>query len=329
MHTRILKRLVTTSLTVVCFYVPTFYTYAAKTPNCDNILATNRTSVSDNMVALLGKDISKSNHITTVIPTQNNPFVTEELVSVANDVSPNGYLPKQKPEAIMAIRANLEQAAAEAERLQSTLELAFISLVEGYCKFSDHELTEFAKIDFDHAEGLVLYSIPALIAMVDQSYAKAVKPEEENESENNEAIAAASYQSENVLVKVEEFDGSHLTFSVTNIASEGAVEPEFNTFKAYRNESGSLTYRTESLLSIEDDSCKSIPSIGVAELSSQESKSLSISPGETRKFVTQLESEVDPHSQLSLEFPARALSTDKPFSLSFADSSTMATAVVN
>lgn len=326
MNTRILRRLVTTSLSVVCFYVPTFYTNAAA-PNCDNILATNRTSVSDKMVSLLGKDITISNHITTVIPTQNNPFVTEELVSVSNDVSPNGSLPKQTPEEIKAVRANLEQATQEAERLQSTLELAFVGVLDGYCQFSTHELTEAAKIDFDHVEGLVLYSIPALIAMVDQSYAMAVKPDEENNE--NETTAIASYQSDNVLVKVEEFDGSHLTFSVTNVAAEGAVEPEFNTFKAYRTDSGSLTYRTESLLSIQDASGNSLPTIGIAELSSQEEESLTISPGETRKFITQLESEVDPHSQLSIEFPARALNTAESFSLSFADSSALATAGVN
>ncbi len=209
MNTHLLKRVVTTSLSVVCFYVPNFYTYAATAPNCDDIISTNRISASDKMISLLGKDITKSNHVTTVIPAENNPFVTEELVSVANDVSPNGYLPEHTPEEIMEIRASIEQAALEAERLQSTLELAFVGLLDGYCKFSSHELTENAKIDFDHVEGLVLYSIPALLVMVDQSYAMAMKRTDpqpnvaEPQNENGE-MTTASYQNDNALIQVEE-----------------------------------------------------------------------------------------------------------------------------
>ncbi len=219
MNTQILKRLVTTSLSVACISVPSFYTFAATSSDCDDIVSVSRTSASENMVTLLGQDISKSNHVTTVIPAENNPFVTEALVSIANEVSPNGIFPQYTPEEMMEIRTHLEQAALEAERLQSTLELAFVGLLEGYCKFSDPELLEQAKIDFDHVEGLVLYSIPTLLAMVDQSYAIATKPTDEQLSSEQPSsdephsdeqpsdkgeIATASNQKDTVLVKVEE-----------------------------------------------------------------------------------------------------------------------------
>ncbi len=218
MKTQKLRRLVTTSLSIACFSVPTFYTFAATSSDCDDIVSMSRTSVSENMVALLGKDISKSNHVTTVIPVENNPFVTEALVSIANEVSPNGILPQHTPEEIMEIRTNLEQAALEAEKLQSALELTFVGLLDGYCHFSSHELVEEAKIDFDHVEGLVLYSIPTLLSMVDQSYAMATKPTEEQpsaeevqsadpvseEQHSDEGeIATASYQKDKVSVAVE------------------------------------------------------------------------------------------------------------------------------
>ncbi len=344
MNTRILIRLVITGIVATCSYFPAYYAYAAISPNCNNILATNRNAVSQRMVVLLGQDITKSNRITTVIPAENNPFVTEELVSVANDVSPNGRFPKKTPEDIQKIRANLDQAAKEAERLKSTFELAFISLVDGYCEFSNHKSTQSAKIDFDHLEGLTLYSIPALIALVDQSYAIAKKrsdkqpqnaderkrdQREQNDNLYQSEPATASYQNDNVLVKVEDFDGSNITFSVTNIGSEGQLEPQFNTFSAYRNKSGNIMYKPESLLSLVDIEGKRLHTIGIAELSSQGAKSLSISPGETRKFVTQLVSKVPPHAQLNLEFPARALNTDRSFSLSFTDAIAIATADVN
>ncbi|ANQ28086.1 hypothetical protein OTK59_03725 [Vibrio natriegens] len=342
MKTRITKVLVVTGLAVLISYFPVYYSYAATSPNCNNILATNRTSVSQKMVMLLGQDITKSNHITTVIPTAKNPFVTEELVSVSNDVSPNGRYPKRTLNDIQRMRSNLNLAAKEAERLKGTYELALISLIDGYCQFSNNKLTQHAKIDFDHLEGLTLYSIPALIAMADQSYAMFKKqsnkqPSESNErnndQQNNEegssAVAAASYQNDNVMVKVEDFDGSNVTFSVTNIGAEGELEPQFNTFSAYRNESGNLLYRPESLLSIEDNDGNSIPTIGIAELSSHGSKHLSISPGETRTFVTQLVQRAPEHAQLSIEFPAKALNTEQPFSLSFTDLIAIATADIN
>ncbi|MGP8305753.1 hypothetical protein [Vibrio sp. YIC-376] len=342
MKTRRLKGLVIVGLSVLFFYFPAYFAYAASPPNCINILATNRTAVSQKMLVLLGEDITKSNRITTVVPTKKNPFVTEELVSVANYVSPNTRYPNRTLKDIERLRANLAQAAKEAERLKGTFELAFISLVDGYCQFSSHELTQYAKIDFDHLEGLTLYSIPALIEMADQSYALAnkqsqsdEKPNESNQSNNDRqqreegAVAAASYQGDNVLVKVEDFDGSNVTFSVTNIGSEGELEPQFNTFSAYRNESGNLLYRPESLLSVEDSDGNSLPTIGIAELSSQGGKRLSIAPGETRKFVTQLITKAPEHAELSLEFPARALNTDRPFSLSFTDLIAIATADIN
>ncbi|MDV6252348.1 hypothetical protein [Vibrio sp. EA2] len=342
MNTRRLKGLVAAGLSVLFCYLPAFYSYAATSPNCNNILATNRTSVSQKMVALLGQDITKSNHVTTVIPTEKNPFVTEELVSVANDVSPNSRYPQRTLREIERLRTNLALAARETERLKGTYELALISLIDGYCQFSNHQLTQHAKIDFDHLEGLTLYSIPTLIAMADQSYAMVKKqsnkqPGESNKPNNDEqnseeeasAVAAASYQNDNVLVKVENFDGSNVTFSVTNIGSEGELEPQFNTFSAYRSESGNLLYRPESLLSIEDDDGNSLPTIGIAELSSQGSQRLSISPGETRKFVTKLIRKAPEHAQLSIEFPARALNTDQSFSLSFTDLIAIATADIN
>ena len=342
MNTRRLKGLVIIGLSALFSYFPAYFAYAASSPNCNNILATNRTAVSQKMLVLLGEDITKSNRITTVVPTEKNPFVTEELVSVANDVSPNSRYPKRTLKDIERLRANLVQAAKEAERLKGTFELALISLVDGYCQFSNNKMTQYAKIDFDHLEGLILYSIPALIEMADQSYALANKRSDKQPSESNETnrnrqqreegastVAAASYQSDNVLVKVEDFDGSNVTFSVTNIGSEGELEPQFNTFSAYRNESGNLLYRPESLLSIEDSDGNSLPTIGIAELSSQGGKRLSISPGETRKFVTQLITKAPEHAQLRLEFPARALNTDRPFSLSFTDLIAIATADIN
>ncbi len=54
------------------------------------------------------------------------------------------------------------KAAQEVSRLQALGEVAFVSLIDGYCQFSNHELTQHAKIDFDHLEGLTLYSIPAV-----------------------------------------------------------------------------------------------------------------------------------------------------------------------
>lgn len=337
MNTRALERLLITGLTVICSYFPASYSYAAIAPNCDNVLATNKTSVSQRMVTLLGKDITKSNRITTVVPAQNNPFVTEDLVWVANDVSPNGHLPTQAPEEIIKVRAHLEQAAIEAERLKKTYELAFISKVEGYCQFANNRQTQFAKIDFDHLEGLTLYSIPALIALVDQSYTMALKRTdgkltEQTSNKNNSpqsAAAAAGYQGDNVFVKVEQFDGSNVTFSVTNTGSKGLLEPQFNSFTAYRNASGNLTYRPVTLLSVADASGNSLPTIGVAELSAKSGESLSIAPGETRTFVTQLVSEVAPSAQLSLEFPARALNTGSAFSLPFSDSRALSTADIN
>ena len=342
MNIRISKGLVITVAAVLFTYISAYYSHAATSPNCNNILATNRTTVSQKMVALLGKDITKSNRITTVVPTAKNPFVTEELVSVSNDVSPNGRYPKRTLKDIQRMRANLAQAAKEAERLKGTYELAFVSLVDGYCQFSSHKLTQYAKIDFDHLEGLTLYSIPALIAMADQSYAMGKKQSNKQSSESNNrsedeqqnqeaasAVAAASYQNDNVLVKVEDFDGSNVTFSVTNIGSKGELEPQFNSFSAYRNESGNLLYRPESLLSIEDTNGNSLPTIGIAEISTQGRKRLSISPGETRKFVTQLVKKVPEHTQLSLEFPAKALNTERPFSLSFTDLIAIATANIN
>lgn len=82
------------------------------------------------MMVLLGEDITKSNRITTVIPAQNNPFVTEELVSVSNDVSPNGRLPQKTLEEIRKVRSDLEKAAQEVSRLQGTFEVAFVSLID-------------------------------------------------------------------------------------------------------------------------------------------------------------------------------------------------------
>ena len=69
--------------------------------------------------------------------------------------------------------------------------------------------------------------------------------------------------------------------------------------------------------------------MGIAELSSQGGSDISISPGETRKFVTSIASEVAPHTQLSLEFPAKVLNTERDFTLSFSDTSAVATANVN
>ncbi|MCV5223706.1 hypothetical protein OFC57_32875, partial [Escherichia coli] len=88
-----------------------FAAYANTSPNCSDVLAGNTTAASQKMMVLLGEDITKSNRITTVIPAENNPFVTEELVSVSNDVSPNGRLSQKSLEEIRKVRSNLEKAA--------------------------------------------------------------------------------------------------------------------------------------------------------------------------------------------------------------------------
>ncbi|CAM2772207.1 hypothetical protein [Vibrio mytili] len=332
-------RLVITSLSIfLSLSLMTSYTYANTKPYCGDILTSNRGTTSQKMIALLGEDITQSNRITTVIPAKNNPFVTEELVAVANSVSPNGRFPKQTPADIDKMRNNIKNAWLEIDRLQSTFELAFINLVDGHCQFPNRRATQDAKIDFDHLEGLSFYSIPALLALVDQSYALAMKRSDQalEEKAKNEkkqkssehqagAATAASYQSENVLVKVEDFDGSNITFSVTNIGAEGSLEPKFNTFSAYRNTSGNLAYNPTSLLTLSDAEGHKVPTMGVALLSSSGGDRLAIMPGETRKFVTSVASKVSPHAQLSLEFPANALDTEQAFALSFSDAIAVAT----
>ncbi|EMN7356208.1 hypothetical protein WB890_001825 [Vibrio parahaemolyticus] len=342
MNTRTTTGLVTTGWSVIFSLFTAFAVYASTSPNCSDVLAGNTTAVSQKMMVLLGEYITKSNRITTVIPAQNNPFVTEELVSVSNDVSPNGRLPQKTLEEIRKVRSDLEKAAQEVSQLQGTFEVAFVSLIDGYCQFSNHELTQHAKIDFDHLEGLTLYSIPALLAMVDQSYAMAenrlaneqnqlsnIEKEKQRQKQQASAAAAARYQDGNVLVKVENFDGSNVMFSVTNVGSQGSLQPNFNTFSAYRTESGELVYKSESLLHLADTAGNTLQTMGIAELSSKGGNSLSISPGETRKFVTSIASEVAPHAQLSLEFPAKVLNTEQDFTLSFSDSIAVATANVN
>ncbi|TNY84222.1 hypothetical protein CGK59_21030, partial [Vibrio parahaemolyticus] len=210
MNTRTTTGLVTTGWSVIFSLFTAFAAYASTSPNCSDVLAGNTTAVSQKMMVLLGEDITKSNRITTVIPAQNNPFVTEELVSVSNDVSPNGRLPQKTLEEIRKVRSDLKKAAQEVSRLQGTFEVAFVSLIDGYCQFSNHELTQHAKIDFDHLEGLTLYSIPALLAMVDQSYAMAenrlaneqnqlsnIEKEKQRQKQQASAAAAARYQDGN------------------------------------------------------------------------------------------------------------------------------------
>ncbi|HHF3201485.1 TPA: hypothetical protein ACPJ13_001517 [Vibrio alginolyticus] len=342
MNTRTTTGLVTIGWSVTLSLFTAFAVYANTSPNCSDVLAGNTTAASQKMMVLLGEDITKSNRITTVIPAENNPFVTEELVSVSNGVSPNGRLSQKSLEEIRKVRSNLEKAAQEVSRLQGTFEVAFISLIDGYCQFSNHKRTQHAKIDFDHLEGLTLYSIPALIAMVDQSYYMAknrianeqkqlsdIEKEKQRQKQQATAAAAARYQDGNVLVRVENFDGANVTFSVTNIGSQGSLQPNFNTFNAYRTESGELIYKSESLLHLADTAGNTLETMGIAELSSQGGSDISISPGETRKFVTSIASEVAPHTQLSLEFPAKVLNTERDFTLSFSDTSAVATANVN
>lgn len=178
--------------------------------------------------------------------------------------------------------------------------------------------------------------------MVDQSYSMAknrianeqkqlsdIEKEKQRQKQQATAAAAARYQDGNVLVRVENFDGANVTFSVTNIGSQGSLQPNFNTFNAYRTESGELIYKSESLLHLADTAGNTLETMGIAELSSQGGSDISISPGETRKFVTSIASEVAPHTQLSLEFPAKVLNTERDFTLSFSDTSAVATANVN
>lgn len=110
MNTRTTTGLVTTGWSVIFSLFTAFAAYASTSPNCSDVLAGNTTAVSQKMMVLLGEDITKSNRITTVIPAQNNPFVTEELVSVSNDVSPNGRLPQKTLEEIRKVRSDLEKS---------------------------------------------------------------------------------------------------------------------------------------------------------------------------------------------------------------------------
>ncbi|WP_045494686.1 hypothetical protein [Vibrio hyugaensis] len=342
MNNRPSKGLVITGLSAMLSLAAIQTAQASNSPNCSDVLAGNKTAASQKMTVLLGEDVTQSNLITTVVPAKNNPFVTEELVSVSNDVSPNGLLPKKSLEEIKQVRDNIEKAGIEVSKLQGTFEVAFVSLIDGHCQFSTNKLTTNAKIDFDHLEGLSAYSIPALLAMVDKSYAMAearieeekarvaeVEREKERQREMAAAAAAARYQDANVLVRVEKFDGSNVTFSVTNLASDGELQPNFNTFRAYQTDKGELIYKSESLLSLVDQEGNGLTTIGIAELGPQADKDLTISPGETRQFITSVESEVAPQTQLSLEFPAKVLNTDDAFSVSFTDSVAMATASLN
>ncbi|WP_045407967.1 hypothetical protein [Vibrio jasicida] len=342
MNNRPSKGLVITGLSAMLSLVAATSANAGNSPNCSDVLAGNKTAASQKMTVLLGEDITQANLVTTVVPEKNNPFVTEALVSVANDVSPNGPLPKQSLAEIKQVRANIEKAGVEVSKLQGTYEVAFVSLIDGHCQFSTNNMTTHAKIDFDHLEGLSAYSIPALLAMVDKSYAMAetriaeeeariaeVEREKQRQKELATAAAAARYQDANVLVKVEKFDGSNVTFSVTNLATEGDLQPSFNTFRAYQTDKGELIYKSESLLSLVDGEGNGLATIGIAELGPEGNSDLTISPGETRKFITSVESEVAPQTQLSLEFPAKVLNTDDAFSVSFTDSVAMATASLN
>lgn len=342
MNNRPSKGLVVTGLSAMLSLVAATSANASNSPNCSDVLAGNKTAASQKMTVLLGEDITQANLVTTVVPEKNNPFVTEELVSVSNDVSPNGLLPKKSLEEIKQVRDNIEKAGIEVSKLQGTFEVAFVSLIDGHCQFSTNNMTTHAKIDFDHLEGLSAYSIPALLAMVDKSYAMAetriaeeeariaeVEREKQRQKELATAAAAARYQDANVLVKVEKFDGSNVTFSVTNLATEGDLQPSFNTFRAYQTDKGELIYKSESLLSLVDGEGNGLATIGIAELGPEGNSDLTISPGETRKFITSVESEVVPQTQLSLEFPAKVLNTDDAFSVSFTDSVAMATASLN
>lgn len=339
MNNRTSKGLVISGLSAMLSLTSASSAHASNSPNCGDVLAGNKTAVSQKMTVLLGEDITKANLVTTVIPVKNNPFVTEALVSVANDVSPNGLLPAKSLEEIKQVRTNIEQAGREITKLQGTFEIAFISLIDGYCQFSTNTLTTHAKIDFDHLEGLSSYSIPALLAMVDKSYrlAEARIAEEnanltdaEREKQRQEELAAAArYQDANVLVKVEQFDGSNVTFSVTNLGAEAELQPNFNTFRAYQTDKGELVYKSESLLSLVDDEGNGLNTFGIAELGPKGSSALSISPGETRKFITSIESEVAPQTQLSLTFPAKVLNTSDAFTVSFTDAIAVATASIH
>ncbi|MGR5244454.1 hypothetical protein ACP3VU_06750 [Vibrio sp. PNB23_22_6] len=339
MNNRTSKGLVISGLSAMLSLASASSAHASNSPNCGDVLAGNKTAVSQKMTVLLGEDITKANLVTTVIPVKNNPFVTEALVSVANDVSPNGLLPAKSLEEIKQVRTNIEQAGREITKLQGTFEIAFISLIDGYCQFSTNTLTTHAKIDFDHLEGLSSYSIPTLLAMVDKSYrlAEARIAEEnanltdaEREKQRQEELAAAArYQDANVLVKVEQFDGSNVTFSVTNLGAEVELQPNFNTFRAYQTDKGELVYKSESLLSLVDDEGNGLNTFGIAELGPKGSSALSISPGETRKFITSIESEVAPQTQLSLTFPAKVLNTSDAFTVSFTDAIAVATASIH
>ena len=293
---------------------------ASDSPNCSDVLAGNITAVSQKMTVLLGEDITKSNLVTTVVPAENNPFVTEALVAVSNDVSPNGSLPSKSLEEINKVRANIEKAGVEVGKLQGTFEVAFVSLIDGHCQFSTNQLTTNAKIDFDHLEGLSKYSIPALLALVDESYRLA---------ELRILAEEARYEDANVLVVVEDFDGSHVTFSVTNLSSNGELQPNFNNYRAFQTEEGELVFQSESFLGLSDPEGIELTTLGIAELNSSGENNSSIAAGETRKFITSIESEVAPETKLSLEFPAKVLNTDEAFTLYFTDSVAMATAGLN
>ncbi|MGR5299525.1 hypothetical protein [Vibrio alfacsensis] len=342
MKNRTSKGLVISGLSAMLSLTSASSAHANNSPNCGDVLAGNKTAVSQKMTVLLGEDITKANLVTTVIPAKNNPFVTEALVSVANDVSPNGLLPEKSLEEIKQVRTNIEQAEREITKLQGTFEIAFISLIDGYCQFSTNTLTTHAKIDFDHLEGLSSYSIPALLTMVDKSYRLAeariaeenanltdAEREKQRQEELAAAAAAARYQDSNVLVKVEKFDGSNVTLSVTNVGTEDELQPQFNTFRAYQTDQGELVYKSEPLLSVFDDQGNGLVTMGIAELGSESGRDAAISPGETRQFITSIQSEVAPETQLSIEFPAKVLDTENAFTLSFTDAIAMATASLN
>ncbi|MGR5209097.1 hypothetical protein ACPV4A_01005 [Vibrio rotiferianus] len=314
------KGLVISGLSAVLSLTTMQTAHANNSPNCSDVLAGNKTAVSQKMTVLLGADITKSNLVTTVIPAKNNPFVTEELVSVSNDVSPNGSLPTKSLEDINKVRSNIEKAGVEVGKLQGTFEVAFVSLIDGHCQFSTNQLTTNAKIDFDHLEGLSNHSIPALLALVDESYRLA---------ELRILAEEARYQDANVLVVVEDFDGSNVTFSVTNLNPNNELQPNFNNYRAFQTEEGELVYQSESFLGLSDSEGGELTTLGIAELNSSGEQNSNIAVGETRKFITSIKSEVAPDTKLSLEFPAKVLNTDEAFTLSFTDSVAMATAGLN
>ncbi|MGR4989079.1 hypothetical protein ACPV3U_05810 [Vibrio rotiferianus] len=314
------KGLVIAGLSAVLSLTTMQTAHANNSPNCSDVLAGNKTAVSQKMTVLLGADITKSNLVTTVIPAKNNPFVTEELVSVSNDVSPNGSLPTKSLEDINKVRSNIEKAGVEVGKLQGTFEVAFVSLIDGHCQFSTNQLTTNAKIDFDHLEGLSNHSIPALLALVDESYRLA---------ELRILAEEARYQDANVLVVVEDFDGSNVTFSVTNLSPNNELQPNFNNYRAFQTEEGELVYQSESFLGLSDSEGGELTTLGIAELNSSGEQNSNIAVGETRKFITSIKSEVAPDTKLSLEFPAKVLNTDEAFTLSFTDSVAMATAGLN